>query len=332
MENYDGKCFSIAILCVETLNNILVTGAAGFVGKHLVTRLALRKYKVVIVDVADAKIFGENIVAYKQDIRNTEAIQEIVKQEEVDTCVHLAAKVSVADSVINPNETIDVNIRGTVSVLEACARNGVGNFVFASSAAVYGNPLSLPVNENDTLKPLSPYGISKADGERIVMDYKIRGMIKKAVSLRFFNIYGEGQNPEYAGVITKFAERLSAGLAPTIYGNGSQTRDFISVQDVARAIILAAESEISGTFNVGTGKAISINELAERMTRIFGLDLKPIYLEAKKGDILHSCADMTNIRGCLGFETVDGLDAGLMHMFNEMLPKKSPANIGGISR
>ena len=314
------------------MNTILVTGATGFVGKHLVTRLALRKCKVVIVDIRDARIFGENIMAYKQDIRNTEAIQEIIRQEEVDTCVHLAAKVSVAESVINPDETIDVNVRGTVSVLEACARNGVDNFIFASSAAVYGNPLALPVSENDTLKPLSPYGISKADGERVVMDYNIRGLIEKAISLRFFNIYGEGQNAEYAGVLTKFAERLSAGLAPTIYGDGSQTRDFISVKDVARAIIIAAESEISGTFNVGTGKAISVNELAKRMTRIFGLDLRPIYLPPLKGDILHSCADMTKTKRQLNFETTSDLDSAIIQIFQDALPKKSATASGLVSR
>lgn len=313
----------MGILSVMAVNKILVTGAAGFVGKHLVTRLALRKHKIVIVDISDAKIFGENIVAYRQDIRDTRGLHEIIKQEEVDTCVHLAAKVSVADSVLNPEETIDVNVRGTASVLEACASNGVDNFVFASSAAVYGNPLSLPVKESDTLKPLSPYGISKVDGERLVRDYQIRGMIKKAVSLRFFNIYGEGQSPEYAGVITKFAERLSKGLAPIIYGDGRQTRDFISVQDVARVIILIVESEISGTFNVGTGKATSINELAERMIRILGLELKPIYLEAKKDDILDSCADMTNAKRQLNIERVGGLDSAIIQMFNDVLPKKT---------
>ena len=285
----------------------------------------MRKCKVVMIDIGDTQIFGENIVAYKQDIRNTEAIQEIIKQEEVDTCVHLAAKVSVAESVINPDETIDVNVRGTVSVLEACARNRVDNFIFASSAAVYGNPLSLPVHENDTLKPLSPYGISKADGERVVMDYKIRGLIKKAVSLRFFNIYGEGQNPEYAGVITRFAERLSKGLAPTIYGDGRQTRDFISVRDAVRAIILSADSDVSGVFNIGSGTAISINELALRMMAIFGMELGPIHLEAKPGDILHSCANTVNSRTNLGFEANDTLDSGIVHMYEDILPKKSAA-------
>ncbi|MEM3159509.1 MAG: NAD-dependent epimerase/dehydratase family protein [Nitrososphaera sp.] len=302
---------------------MLVTGGAGFVGRHLIKSLSKKGLGVIVLDIAEPDT--ESVPArrvYKEDIRNIEKVQEIIKQEQIDTCIHLAAKVNVSDSIINPGDTLDVNVKGTKSVLEACSRNGVDNFIFSSSAAVYGNPVSLPIAENHPLNPLSPYGMSKVQGEKLVTGYKVDGKIKKAVSLRFFNIYGEDQNQEYVGVIAKFADRLSKQLPPIIYGNGKQTRDFISVHDALRAIILAAESDISGTFNVGTGRAVSLNELAQRMTKIFGLDLRPVYAESRKGDILHSCADMTRTREYLHFEAIEDLDSGLIRMVKGMLQNK----------
>ena len=226
-------------------------------------------------------------------------------------------KVSVSDSISNPNETIDINVNGTISILEACSLNNVSNFVFASSAAVYGDPLKLPLSEDHPTNPLSPYGASKLVGEKLASLYVISKKIKNGTSLRFFNIYGQGQNAEYAGVITKFAERLHHGLPPIIYGDGNNTRDFISVNDVVNAILLSlkANKAESTVINIGTGMPISINELAKKMIKSCNLDLDPIYFKAKDKDIIHSYAETSKSKDLLKFEPFYILESGL----NEIL-------------
>jgi UDP-glucose 4-epimerase len=203
-------------------------------------------------------------------------------------------------------------------MLEACSQNNVKTFVFASSAAVYGHAkVLLPIPEDHVLEPLSPYGATKIAGESLVNSYKNCGKIKNAVILRFFNVYGEGQSNEYAGVITNFADRLSTGLPPVIYGDGRQTRDFVSVDDVTNILITATvqaeQTGLSSTFNVGTGSPVSINELAKKMSRIFGLDnIEPIYREAKKGDILFSLADTRRLKYILKAQAKINIDDELM--------------------
>jgi UDP-glucose 4-epimerase len=297
------------------LKNVLVTGGAGFIGRHLVDSLLKKGYRVVILDIAEpfARPSGD-FAYYREDIRNTEAVEGVVRQSRIDTCIHLAAKVSVADSVANPDDTLDTNVKGTVSVLEACARNKVRNFVFASSAAVYGEAKELPIREDAPLKPLSPYGESKVAGEQLVATYKAYGKIENAISLRFFNVYGENQNPVYAGVISKFAERLSKGLPPMIYGDGNQTRDFISVHDVVRAIELAGQSNLSDVFNVATGSPIKVNELARRMIELFGLPLDPEHWNPLNGDIMHSCGSIAKANCLLQFASTMDLGSELMRL------------------
>lgn len=302
------------------MNQILVTGGAGFIGQHLLRRLSQLNCKITLIDnLSNAnKNFQENNISFhKEDIRNKDSISDIVRSKKIDTCVHLAAKISVSDSITNPFDTLDINIKGTLNVLEACSNNGVDNFVFASSAAAYGEPRKLPMSEGHMLDPLSPYGASKVAGEVLVSSYGKFGKIRNAISLRFFNVYGEGQTIEYAGVITKFAERLSKGLRPIIYGDGQQTRDFVSVNDVVNAILLAMESSsCRGThvFNVASGKSISINDLAKTMIRISGLDLEPIHEEERKGDIKHAVADTTRSKSILGFTAKEELETGLKQL------------------
>ncbi|MGH9879712.1 MAG: NAD-dependent epimerase/dehydratase family protein, partial [Nitrososphaerales archaeon] len=158
-----------------------------------------------------------------------------------------------------------------------------------------------PIVENQELNPLSPYGGSKVAGEWLVNSYYDAGKIPYAISLRFFNVYGTGQSPEYAGVITKFAERLSKGLPPIIYGRGVQTRDFVAVDDVVSAIMSAAETEFSGIFNIATGIPTSINELARRMLLLYGSDLAPEHQERMNDDILYSYADISKAKKMLKF-------------------------------
>ena len=292
------------------MQNILITGGLGFIGSHLVKKLFCNDYHIVIVDYAAPpyrrhvlEIFGQQrLPIYRYDIINREAISDIIRREGIDTCIHLAAKIGVRDSVPNA-EMMDVNVRGTCSILESCSMNGVKNFIFASSAAVYGEPTKLPTPEDHPLNPISVYGASKVAGEALVSAYRNSKRINNIVTLRFFNVFGEFQNPLYAGIITQFAERLSKNQPPVIYGDGNQTRDFISVQDIVDAIVAVlkvSEGPWPDVLNVGTGGSISINDLARAMIKQYGVnDLEPIYHKAAKGDVTNSCADTVKIRRTL---------------------------------
>ncbi len=304
------------------LQSILVTGGAGFIGLHLV-KMLLPDYRVVIIDNLSSGKIGnipkhQNVIFYKEDIRKREMISDIIKREKIDTCIHLAANTSVTEPLAG-SDIVDVNFNGTARVLEACAKNNVGHFVYASSAAVYGEAMMLPIPEDHRLQPISLYGRSKLAEEKLVASFQESGRISSAISLRFFNVYGDGQNSRYAGVITKFAQRLSKGLPPIIYGNGKQTRDFVSVKDVVDAIILAMQTttDVSGEFNIGTGSATSIKELAKEMTDIFGLDVDPIYEKAKPNEIIHSCADTTKSKKMLKFLAKDDLHDWLHRLYSK---------------
>jgi UDP-glucose 4-epimerase len=309
------------------IESILVSGGMGFIGRHLIEKLRKEEYcsKIIIIDnLSNAQAFSKNVISsntepkikfYKADIRDKSTVSDIIKHEKSDACVHLAAKMSVEESVRNPEEVVGVNIQGTLSMLEACSQNNVKTFVFASSAAVYGHAkVLLPIPEDHVLEPLSPYGATKVAGESLVNSYKNCGKIKNAIILRFFNVYGEGQNKEYAGVITNFADRLSTGLPPVIYGDGRQTRDFVSVDDVTNILIAATvqaeQTGLSSTLNVGTGSPVTINELAKKMIRVFGLDniVEPIYREANKGDILFSLADTRRLKHILKTEAKTNIE------------------------
>jgi UDP-glucose 4-epimerase len=313
------------------MKSILVSGGLGFIGLHLIDKLSKEEdyTKITIIDnLSNAQPYSKNVIIpsnieskikfYKTDVRDKRTVSDIIRREKIDMCVHLAAKMSVEDSVRNPGEVVNVNIQGTLSILEACSQNNLKAFVFASSAAVYGHArVLLPIPEDHVLEPLSPYGATKVAGESLVNSYKNCGKIKNAIILRFFNVYGEGQSKEYTGVITKFADRLSGGLPPVIYGDGRQTRDFVSVDDATNILIAAtAQAErtgLSSTFNVGTGSPVTINELAKKMIRNFGLDnIEIIYREAKKGDILFSLADTRRLKHILKVEAKRNIDYELM--------------------
>ena len=310
------------------MRHVLVTGAKGFMGSHLVRALLREKdIRLTLTDkfiresdfLAYSKTFrNKSVSIYNLDIRNRDKVFDLFKDEKIDTCIHLAGKVNVEDSIKNPALTMDTNVKGTLNILDACTFNHTKNFVFTSSASVYGNPTKLPISEDHVLKPLSPYGTSKVLAEQYVTTYRISEKIQNAISLRIFNAYGKGQHSG-TDVITKLARRISNGLPPIIYGDGMQTRDFISVIDIVNAIMLSIKameersdiliSTQSSIFNIGTGKSTSIMELCKQMIRVSGLDLEPIYQDAEnKGEIKDSCADITRAKNILQFNPKNKLE------------------------
>jgi UDP-glucose 4-epimerase len=332
------------------VTSILITGGAGFIGKYLVKNLlanlqdiGLRSLTIVDNLSSQNKVRNpKNIKSvvpshrylhfYKEDIRNKKVISSIIKDEEIDTCIHLAALSNVASSIKNPNKTMDINVIGTLKLLESCSLNGVKNFIFASSAAAYGKATRLPIRESLALQPISPYGASKVAGEALVTSFRNMDRILNAVSLRMFNVYGHNQNPDYADVITVFARRLNRGLPPVINGDGKQTRDFISVSDAANCIVMAVKAleHLKGqpsynssrlphhVFNVGTGISTSINELAKKMLEIYGLDLKPIHMnETSLGEVRYSYADTKLANSYLHFRAKQTLESGLKEIINQ---------------
>lgn len=311
------------------MKNVLVTGGGGFIGRHLVKLMKEKSFNVVVVDslVNPNSIGGQVPSFYKVDVRDRKALVDIIKKEKIDSCVHLAALISVIDSVREPLSTIDVNVNGTTGLLEACSECRVRNVVFASTGAVYGEPKLFPIQEQHVLDPLSPYGASKVAGEALAASYANCGKIASAISLRFFNVYGEGQSAAYAGVITKFADNLSKNLPPVIYGDGLQTRDFVYVGDVANAIFLALQASddgLSGTFNIATGRSITINDLARAMIDIFGLDVEPVYEDERKGDVRLAQVDISKAKKSLGYMPVGKLE--------EMLKMLMAPRISSVAR
>jgi UDP-glucose 4-epimerase len=328
--------------CNLILKKILVTGGNGFIGSKVVNKL-LSETDISIVLLSNSRNVNEKSLKVKQrqenlpltfytlDIRDKKAVLDLFNKEKPDTCVHLAAKISVADSKRNPNETMEINVEGTVNVLEACYKNDVKNFVFASSAAVYGDIAELPIKENSSLEPQSPYGSSKMLAEEHIMSYKLAKKIENAIMLRIFNVYGIGQESE-TDVISRFAGRLSKGLPPIIYGDGSQTRDFISVNDVADAFLLSVkaidsnsydeELELLPIFNIGTGVPTSITQIAQKMIQILGTKLEPIHEELTDdtAGILHSYADMRRAKKTLNFVPKQDIFNGLKEVVERGKP------------
>jgi len=292
---------------------ILVTGGAGFIGKHLVKFLIEKGNVVTIFDdcsnaekssVASLVNMGAKII--EGDITKLEDITNATKEH--DVVVHLAAKISVEESIKNPSETFHINVNGTRNVLVACEKNRVKKLVVASSAAVYGESLpGVKLTEDSKINPISPYGESKGIMEREIREFITKYNIN-CVILRFFNIYGVGQSPEYAGVITKFIKRIAMNKPLEIFGDGMQTRDFVSIKDVINSIYDAIENGKNGTYNIASGKTITIKELAEFMISLSGKDLKIIYSDTKKGDIRFNQADISLAKKELGYTPKFGLE------------------------
>ena len=301
---------------------VVVTGGAGFIGFHTVSLLANKGYSVTVVDnFSRASVSRElrdlGIKVEKIDVRDINALHDVLRG--TDYVIHLAALISVEESQRKPTLYHDVNITGTLNVLYASWRNNVEKVVLASSAAVYGEPIKLPILEDHPTKPISFYGLTKLVGEKYARYFSGRGL--KVVVLRYFNVYGEYQSPSYAGVITNFILNAIHRRPLTIFGDGFQTRDFIYVGDVAKANLLALEKD-TGTFNIlniASGKAVSIRDLAELILDIRGENLQIIYTKPREGDIRHSVADIRNANTTLGFYPQVELREGLSRTYNWFL-------------
>ena len=282
-----------------------VTGGAGFVGSNLVKLLVEEGHKIIVIDNLHkgkkdnlASVINK-IEFQKIDIRDYESMRKVLKN--IDGVFHQAALTVVQDSFSRPEEYFDVNVRGTENVFKLASENKF-KVVYASSSSVYGHKLETPITEDAEKKPINPYGETKLEAEHLVEKYS--KLNTEIIGLRYFNIFGKGQTLEYAGVITKFLDRINEGKSPIIFGNGSQIRDFIHVSDVTKANLMAMNSNSSNLIvNIGTGNTISILELANMMINASGLKIEPIFAEALEGDIEKSHADVSQAKKYFNWES-----------------------------
>lgn len=279
---------------------IIITGGLGFIGSHLAESLS-RDNDVTIVDDCSSGSM-RNIRHLKEDhVRVVHGdIAELDLKRVFKGCdyvFHEAAIASVPGSIRDPIGNNNANVDGTLNVLDAARDAGAKKVIFASSSAVYGDAEVLPISETVFVRPRSPYAVTKAASEMYCAVYReIYGL--STVSLRYFNVFGPRQDPgsQYSAVIPKFITAMLGGERPVIYGDGEQSRDFTFVRHIVDANLLACEHGLSGTYNVASGRSISLNGLVDMINEIMGTDIKPVYADARPGDIKHSAADIHKAR------------------------------------
>lgn len=304
----------------------LITGGAGFIGSHIAEGLIGEGQQVRVFDnlssghLSNLDHLKGKVEFIQGDVRDRAAIGTAMK--DCSFCFHEAALVSVFESVEKPFDNHDINMTGTLNVLQAARDAGVKRVVFASSAAIYGNDPTLPKREDMRPQPASPYAAGKITGEYYLSIFaQLYGV--QTVSLRYFNVFGPRQDPRsmYSGVISKFTDDLKNGRQPTIFGDGEQTRDFVFVKDIAQANLKAMHSPNAGlgeAFNVATGQTVSLLALLGTLGELTGRKVVPNLKEARKGDIRHSSADIAQIRSVLGYEPRYSLREGLAALLKSM--------------
>ena len=297
--------------------NLIVTGGAGFIGSHLTKYLIKKGHNVSVIDSLrrgsfdNLKEIKDQIDFQEIDILDYEKMKNVVKN--ADGIFHQAALGSVPQSFKEPEEYHRVNAIGTENVLKLSKEFGF-KVVYASSSSVYGNQDKFPIKEDAEKKPLNPYGQSKLESEQFAKKYADVGV--KVIGLRYFNVVGIGQNPNYAGVVPKFIERLVQHKPPIIYGDGNQLRNFTFVDDVVEANVLAFENKIEHEFmNIATGVMTSVKELAAIMIRLSGLSIEPIYEKPREGDIEKSQADISLAKNLINWVPKTTLEEGLEKIF-----------------
>jgi UDP-glucose 4-epimerase len=293
---------------------VLVTGGAGFIGSHVVDRLVLEGHEAVIVDnLVTGKRRNINRAArfYKLDVQSWR-LERVFRNERPSVVMHLAAQMDVRKSVEDPMFDAQVNVLGTLNVLQQAVTHGARKVIFSSSGgAIYGEQETYPAPESHVLKPLSPYGLSKLCGEQYLSYFqRVSGL--QAVSLRYANVYGPRQDPEgEAGVVAIFIQKMLNNEQAVINGNGRQTRDFIFVDDVVEANLAMMGQETQGTYNVGTGVETSINDLFRILLQHTGSTCKEVHGPAKKGEQARSVIDCTKLRQEVSWEPKADLSEGL---------------------
>lgn len=297
---------------------IFVTGGAGFIGSHLVTALLQENNKVMIYDNLKSSskdkishLLKNGALFVKGDVTDYKSLLKSISG--FDCVVHLAGETDVQESIKFPEHTNQVNVTGTVNLLRACVEQKISNVISASSAAVFGDPKDLPLSENSQTIPISPYGASKLAMENYMQAFS-HSYDLNCISLRFFNVYGKDHSDTYAGVITKFMERIAKNKPLEIFGDGSNTRDFVFVQDVIQSI-QNAMTKIDGKkgnfYNIGSGKYITIKDLAKLMISISGKSLSIEHKKPRKGDIQHSQTSIWLAKRELGYNPKITIKEGL---------------------
>ena len=289
---------------------ILVTGGAGFIGSHIAEYLVQRGDDVTVLDnlITGSKEnltkISDKINFVNGDIRDHKLLEKLVS--DTTGVFHEAALASVQQSFSMKDEYIDVNVAGTENIFKLAKEYGF-KIVYASSSSVYGNPKKIPVKEDDERKPINPYAKTKLDGEDLAKKYSEIGV--KVIGLRYFNVFGKRQSKEYAGVIKLFLQRIQQKKSPKINGDGLQTRDFVHIDDVVKANVLAMDSDINHRFlNVGSGLPTSVLDLANLIIEVSGLSLEPIHGPELSGDVRATQADIKLIRKLLNWEPKMKLD------------------------
>ena len=301
--------------------NIFITGGAGFLGSHLTQFLINQGHTITIFDNftnSNSKIFlnGDKVKLIEGDVIDYSKLSKSMNN--IELVIHLAAQISVKDSLKNPENTIKINVDGTQNLLKSCIENKIKNFIAASSAAVFGDQSIMPLTEESPKNPISPYGKSKLLMEEKILEFSKQNNFNSII-LRFFNLYGLGQSIQYAGVITKFLENIKNNSNLMIYGKGEQTRDFIHVDDAISTFDLAIKNinqKIGEIYNVGSGQSITILELAQSLLKISKKNLKIIHKPELDGDIIQSLTSIEHIATDMGFTPKISLEKGLTQFFD----------------
>lgn len=315
---------------------VLVTGGAGFIGSHLVDALIERGHRVSIIDnlsTGSRANVNPRATLFEADVRERNAVLGAFQTEPPEVILHLAAQADVRRSMDDPVYDASINLLGSLHLLEAAKRYGTLRFVFASTGgAIYGEPATLPVSESAIPKPLSCYGAAKLAVEHYLDIYAAYGL--RTTALRFANVYGPRQNPKgEAGVVAIFAEQLFAGKTPTIFGDGTKTRDYVYVGDIVRANLLAVDKGIDGTFNLGTGRRVSDRQVFEIVRAAVGVNVEAVHGPLRQGEVEHIALDAAKAAATLGWTAEVTFEEGVRQAvawYREARSKSSsPATTAG---
>lgn len=303
---------------------ILITGGAGFIGRHLTKSLLNGKNEIIIYENFSnsspkeiSYLVKDGVKIIKGDLTNFNLLNKSLN--DVDYVIHLAANIDILESIKHPEKSHKINVLGSLNLLRASTVNKISGLIAASSAAVYGDPEKISVNEKTIPNPVSPYGADK-----LSMEYYVKAFSNtydlNSISLRFFNVYGDGQSNSYAGVITKFIHKIEKNKSLEIFGDGKNTRDYVYIDDLISGIkksLTKIKGKRGNTYNIASGKSYSVNELAKILLTIYGKKLKIIHKSPRIGDLRHSKTSIALAKNELGYCPKFNLKTGLTEMLSQ---------------